>query len=547
MNLELISSIIAKEDLPQSEWLFISLGFKNRRAHVFKIKNNNYMNKNIQKEIKKLGDHGFKNEWIKIDFIISEEEINFPGFQNEMVKTRRNYIDYGISFDPEYNLAFLPEEINANAFIRPVSGKDHQTLFMSEQNINVYLKKFKSYRGIYFHKKYINRKVTKFHTRGYLIENDEIIPLISRGNMHGIREIAEDQKRAEYEKLVKDSTKYLYDQLDENGRYEYGKFPHFDKRIGFYNILRHASATYSLLEGMEYLNDTAGIEWAKRGLDYLLENYLYVDPAKDDEAYIFDDTNKINEIKLGQNGVTLIALAKYMSMTSSEEYLDVARKIARGTMRMIGEGDTVHVLNYPDLTVKDDKRVIYYDGEAAFGLMRLYQIDENPEWLEYVKILFDHFIENDYWKYSDHWLSYCTYELSKIEPSEKYFEFGLKNISKRLDYIYHRETTFPTFLEMLMAGYKMTALMKEKGLGYLIEEHMNEEQFHKTIEKRIEYQRAGHFYPENAMYFKNPKSILGSFFIKHHGYRVRIDDVQHYTSGYVQYLDHFKKPENCDE
>ena len=272
----------------------------------------------------------------------------------------------------------------------------------------------------------------------------------------------------------------------------------------------------------------------------MLENNLYIDPAEKEVAYIFDDTNKINEIKLGQNGVALIALTKYMSMTNSDEYLEVARKLARGTIRMIGEeGDTVHVLNYPELTVKEEKRVIYYDGEAAFGLMRLYQMDENPEWLEYVEILFNHFIENDYWKYSDHWLSYCTYELTKVKPEEKYFVFGLKNVSKRLNFINKRETTFPTFLEMLMAGYNMVELMKEKGLEDLIQEHLDEKYFKETIEKRADYQRTGYFYPEVAMYFKNPESILGSFFIKHHGYRVRIDDVQHYISGYIKYLNNF--------
>lgn len=539
MHLNLIDEIRRKQS--DSNWLFISLGFLNRRAHVFKIKNNNYAVKNIQNEILKLSRSGHETQWIRADFIKNQEEVPFTDLLEELPKIRRNYVDFGISFDPSFTLSFLAEEINANAFVRPIPGKDHQSLFVCERNINTYLKKFKSYRGIYFHKKYANKNVIKFYTQGYLLDGDQLIELIPEGNMHGIRKVEAGKEKEEYGKLIKTATNYLLNQVKDNGKYEYGKFPHFDKKIGFYNVLRHASSTYSLLEGLEYLEDESDIEKAKETLDYILENNLYVDPAEKDAAYIFDDTKQINEIKLGQNGVALIALVQYMNMTDSKEYLETARKLARGTMRMIGEeGDTVHVLNYPELTVKEEKRVIYYDGEAAFGLMRLYQLDENPEWLEYVEILFNHFIENDYWKYSDHWLSYCTYELTKVKPEEKYFIFGLKNVSKRLKFIYQRETTFPTFLEMLMAGYRMVDLMKEKGMHELVAEYLDENMFNKTIEKRAEYQRTGYFYPEVAMYFKNPESILGSFFIKHHGYRVRIDDVQHYISGYIQYMRYFK-------
>lgn len=541
MDISIVNDLREKSEHKDSKWIIVSLGFLNRRAHVFKLKNNNYVIKKINDEIKKFSQNKYHTEWLRVDFITSEEKIDFIQIHQELIKTRRNYVDFGISFDPDYNLAFLPEEINANAFVRPVPGKDHRTLFVDERNINTYLKRYKSYRGIYFHKKFINKSVIKFFTQGYLIEQDKVHTLIPDGTMHGIRALAQDKRKDEYHKFIETSTHHLLNQLKVDGKYEYGIFAHFDKKVGFYNVLRHASSTYSLLEGLEYLKDQSGIEKAKQALDYLLENCLYIDPDEPDAAYIFDDTNKLNEIKLGQNGVTLIALTKYMTMTGSSEYLDVARKIARGTIRMIGEeGDTVHVLNYPDLTVKDEKRIIYYDGEAAFGLMRLYQLNENPEWLKYVEILFDHFIEHDYWKYSDHWLSYCTYELTKIKPEEKYFVFGLRNVSKRLNFIYQRETTFPTFLEMLMAGYNMTSLMREKGLDQLIEEHLDVDMFHKTIEKRADQQRSGYFYPEAAMYFKDPEKILGSFFIKHHGYRVRIDDVQHYISGYIQFLDYYE-------
>ncbi|MEJ7192766.1 poly(glycerol-phosphate) alpha-glucosyltransferase, partial [Staphylococcus epidermidis] len=81
----------------------------------------------------------------------------------------------------------------------------------------------------------------------------------------------------------------------------------------------------------------------------------------------------------------------------NKRYLNVAQQVAQGMLKMINQttGETVHILNYPDLTVKEKYRIVYYDGEAALALLRLYQIDQQPQWLKTVKILFEYFIAND--------------------------------------------------------------------------------------------------------------------------------------------------------
>src|SRR5699024_12330059 len=98
---------------------------------------------------------------------------------------------------------------------------------------------------------------------------------------------------------------------------------------------------------------------------------------------------------------------------------------------------------------------------------RSYDLKES-QWLEEVKDSFDYFIKKDYWKYHDPWLSYAANELVTYAPDDAYFEFGLKNCHNRLQFIYHRETTFPTFLELTMAAYKMIHRIKELGKEALL-------------------------------------------------------------------------------
>lgn len=157
--------------------------------------------------------------------------------------------------------------------------------------------------------------------------------------------------------------------------------------------------------------------------------------------------------------------------------------------------------------------------------------------------MFECFIEKRYEKYHDHWLSYCTNELTKICPEDKYFIFGLNNYLKHFIFIRNRKTTYATLLEMLMAAYKMVNRLKEQGRTALFEQaYMHELQ--KLIEFRADFQTTGFFYPEMAMYMARPDKILHAFYIRHDRFRVRIDDQEHNLSGYIAYVKDYKGDES---
>ena len=48
-------------------------------------------------------------------------------------------------------------------------------------------------------------------------------------------------------------------------------------------------------------------------------------------------------------------------------------------------------------------------------------------------------------------------------------------------------------------------------------------------------------FPEFVMYLKYPSALLGAFFVRQDGFRIRIDDIQHYCGAYCAFYRNYDR------
>lgn len=514
--------------------LFFSVSDGDERAKVIHVSATSFeaaWKEGVSQLRKVMLKHKLEGKWLRVDWITGVEELTWKDLGYRLKGCKRNYFRYGLALDEKFKRCFLEQELNANAML--YQGAKIPYAELNIKNFNVYAKsRYRDLADIDFSD---GTKVYILSIQGVFFDAKECYELVNTGLEAGRRNIHTLTADHVLE-LVNKGSHFLSNQVEKNGKFNYGYFPCFDRSIGNYNTLRHASSTYSMIEAWELCQSEALFHAIERSLKFLVKFLIKrVELKNGQQAAFLIDTG--NEIKLGGNAVCLLALVKYSEVTQTRKYDKLLDALAVGIAEMqdVTTGQFVHVLNYPDLSVKEVFRIIYYDGEAAFGLIRLYQLTKNERWLNIVEGAFVYFIARQHWKAHDHWLSYCVNELTNYRPEERYFRFGLQNVSGYLDFILQRETTFPTLLELVMAAEKMLRRIDSlPDMQHLLLE-IDVDQFYKALHSRAHQLLNGHFWPEFAMYFKNPERIVNSFFIRHHSFRVRIDDVEHYLSGFVAY------------
>ena len=522
--------------------LFLSVSTGRERA---KVKNSRAATLDgcldwLKKELPKA-----KGAMIRVDIVRTMEECTYLELMRKLaIVPRNNFFRRGIAFDKKFNTAFLAEEMMGNALIKPSPnhkvGFNAPELAFDQKNINGYM--MRKY-GESLKNKISQRKFYVFDTQGFYFENGEWLTLSIQPQQEGMRATDLHQLPKQVDEAITYGEAFLQRQIQATGQFIYGYYPTYDYAIKGYNSVRHFSSVYALLEAQEYLGLTEELKDSERALDWGLAN-LTLDHGE--ALFIQEETASGISLKLGAQGLAILALAKFQTITGNDKYETAINRIIHGieTKFVSPEGETTHILD-EHLETKKKFEIIYYDGEAVFSVLRGHAITKNPAHLALAKKLFDRFVAKNYERYHDHWLSYATNELLLYLDEKKYYEFGLRNAFENLRFIERRDTAYPTLLELLMAAIKMTD--KVKATDYYknkaFDRFVSKEDFWRLREvarKRAEVEiEKGVMYPEMAMFLKCPEKVVRGFYTRHDKFRMRIDDQEHFLSGLIHFYEYF--------
>lgn len=536
--------------------------------------------------------------WLKAD-VVTEYAPTDAKTLAYMIKEPgwNEFFRFGLTFDRSFRTALLEEELNGAKILDYASGS------ISLADLNRYLKKagrpalpklpeffllFQTAGFFYDTDSAANATAATDADSAANTDADSapasgcVIPLIPDGLSRGRREI-QNLDAAAARSFVTAAASFLEKQVQPDGSFRYGYYPRFDRVIPGYNCMRHASTIWSLLCQYRITQKASVLSLAARSIEYLLSHALvYRDP---DTAYLSEPLK--DEIKLGGGGVLILAITKYLDLCSGEprpeilrsgapcseilrseepltkapnagilhakdvlpeqealrrRYTEIACALGNGILSLLNPetGEFSHVLNM-NFSLKERYRTVYYDGEAAYALCRLYRLTKEEKWLFYAEKAVDHFLTADYTRYRDHWVAYAMNEITRYIHRDDYDTFALRNARVNLDFLYKRETTYHTFLELLMVTFETyeRILAENPDLPYLREFDLP--YFLRTIRVRADRMLNGFFFPEYAMYMRCPDKILGSFMVRHDGFRVRIDDVQHNIGGFYLYYKNYSR------
>jgi len=184
-----------------------------------------------------------------------------------------------------------------------------------------------------------------------------------------------------------------------------------------YNILRHCGAIWAMTE----VANRAGplpevLAAARRAADWLIAKHIRAYGATGTQCVVAGDN-----VKLGGNGLAILALLELATATAEKDHIALARQLAGYILlQQRPDGDFIHKRRFSSdkiLPFRSD----YYTGEALFGLLRLSAVTGDARWLEASEASERMLAPLDYGvPEQSHWMLYALEQLHALRPHPLY-------------------------------------------------------------------------------------------------------------------------------
>jgi hypothetical protein len=174
---------------------------------------------------------------------------------------------------------------------------------------------------------------------------------------------------------------YLENVCDENGKFTYQVDPESGKVSSSYNILRHAGAIYSLAMFNQAHPDQKAVDAMVRAAAFMRKNYIGPDAKSHALAVWSEPLPDESDAELGAAGLALIALTALDKARPDTVPLADLQGLARFVLFMQKSDGSFTSKYSPDTGPDEDFNSLYYPGEASLGLISLYQLDHQSQWL----------------------------------------------------------------------------------------------------------------------------------------------------------------------
>lgn len=205
----------------------------------------------------------------------------------------------------------------------------------------------------------------------------------------GFRIYQSDLTKKTLEQAITRSAMYLARQCDPTGKFVYRI--NLDPAVKVrpkYNVLRHAGTVYALAVYADTHRDKVVRDALERSARFLVEKTIRPIPENPGVLAVWSPAKMCgrkgsDKVKLGGTGLGLVALIEAQkTIPDIISTKDLAR-LGRFILFMQKDDGSFYSRYIPDRGGRDDSWTsLYYPGEAALGLLMLYEKDPSSTWLQ---------------------------------------------------------------------------------------------------------------------------------------------------------------------